>query len=444
MVRILLSLGIILTVFIGAMNASSAFFSDYESTTGNSLTAGAVDLKVANTSYYNGQFSSGTTWSLTDLTDEKFFNFTDVKPGDVGIDVIGLKIEGNDSWACADIHISKNDDNGSNEPELTDGDIPDNSGDNFDGELAQTIYFAIWRDDGDSVLEDNETVLTQGTAANILRDVTWPLADSTINTLGEPNGSPMTGDTLYHIAKSWCFGDMTIAPLGQDGKSDARTPTGPEGPGISCSGANAGNKTQTDLLTGDISFSVVQTRSNPNFICGQDPTPTPPASCEPVYGSSVVSSAQGTLKNGLPITDSLRTNPANALGVPDNQFFSIGKNGNITLSFASPISNLLGYDLTIRVHEITNGRDTYPEEKARVEVSQDGSTYIPIAQRASSEPGGGGDGITNIDFSGTGLPDIQYVKLFDDTNYAPHADTADGYDLDAIRGNCVAEESPLR
>src|SRR5690242_12142155 len=54
MKRIIMSLGAI--VFVGAMawGATGAFFSDTETSSGNTFTAGAIDLKVDSTSHYNG------------------------------------------------------------------------------------------------------------------------------------------------------------------------------------------------------------------------------------------------------------------------------------------------------------------------------------------------------------------------------------------------------
>ncbi|MDO8569266.1 MAG: TasA family protein [bacterium] len=85
MKKILLSLSMI--VFVGAVviGATGAFFSDTETSTGNTFTAGAIDLGVDNTSYYNGHLNQGTTWQIDwDLSEgipHQFFNFNDLKPG---------------------------------------------------------------------------------------------------------------------------------------------------------------------------------------------------------------------------------------------------------------------------------------------------------------------------------------------------------------------------
>ena len=51
-------------VFVGAVviGATGAFFSDTETSTGNTFTAGAIDLGVDNESYYNGAFNEETSW----------------------------------------------------------------------------------------------------------------------------------------------------------------------------------------------------------------------------------------------------------------------------------------------------------------------------------------------------------------------------------------------
>src|SRR3989338_6576139 len=126
MKKILLSLGMI--VFVGAVviGATGAFFSDSETSTGNTFTAGAIDLGVDNHSYYNGVLNPETTWRVTYDLDEggphQFFNFNDLKPGDWGEDTISLHVNNNDSWLCADVKLTSDDDNLPSEPEL---DVPD-------------------------------------------------------------------------------------------------------------------------------------------------------------------------------------------------------------------------------------------------------------------------------------------------------------------------------
>ncbi len=155
-------------------------------------------------------------------------------------------------------------------------------------------------------------------------------------------------------------------------------------------------------------------------------TCTPPCVVGPAHAAAVTAAAQGTLKDGSPITDATRTNPDNALGAADGVFFSLGKGGSVILTFSGNAMDVSGIDLVS--HEITNGRDGYPEEKAKVFVSQDNVTYVAAGEASSKDS----SGVTSLDFSSTGLPWIKYVKLVDDTDFSLHGDTADGYDLDAV------------
>jgi predicted ribosomally synthesized peptide with SipW-like signal peptide len=273
--RILLSFAV-LAVALGALSlgGTGAFFSDTESSRGNVFNAGDIDLKVDNESYYNGVLNASTTWQAKDLTIEKFFDFNDVKPADYGEDTISLHINTNDSYLCADVTLTSNDDNGINEPE-SEVDDTDGSG---NGELAQAVNFLWWGDDGDNVLESDETVISEGSIGalplNQPRSVT--LADSVENIwTGEPG--PVVGDTTYYIGKAWCFGDIAGAPLPQDDydspaddNNDNDTSGEPEDGGIHCNGAMLGNETQTDSLTADVTFSAVQSRNNATFRCAPE------------------------------------------------------------------------------------------------------------------------------------------------------------------------------
>lgn len=82
--KILTSLLVIGMMSSGVFALSQAFFSDTETSTGNVLSAGTIDLQIGNTSYYNGQESQNTSWSLDDINNKLFFNFIDIKPGDIG------------------------------------------------------------------------------------------------------------------------------------------------------------------------------------------------------------------------------------------------------------------------------------------------------------------------------------------------------------------------
>ena len=262
MKKILLSLAIIAVVGAVAVGVTGAFFSDTETSTGNTFTAGAIDLKVDSEQHYNGNVcvkneegeqpayiwegtasypvdgtACGGTWGQTaglDIVNEKFFDFGDIKPGDEGENTISLHVINNDAWVCAEVSNLASNDNGLTEPEglvdPTDG--PGN------GELDNVMVWNVWRDDGDNVWENEEQVLASGNPTNGV----LALYDSITG------GTPLTASTTAYLGVSWSL------------------------PALS------GNETQTDSLTGDISFRVEQARNNADFVCGtpiSSPTPTP-------------------------------------------------------------------------------------------------------------------------------------------------------------------------
>ena len=271
--KIALSVGMI--VFIGAVaaGATGAFFSDNETSTGNTFTAGAIDLKVDSQSHYNGntctQVTAGIfqwtgsssypvvgttcdgTWSLTDLGPKnKFFNFGDVKPGDQGEDTISLHIDNNPAWACAYIKTTSNLDNTYTQPEINAGDLSSTT-----GELAQNINFFAWLDNssatgtivGDNIWQVGEPILQSPVAlsATLGATTTLTLADG-------GTGTALPGGSTSYIGLGWCAGTLSVS---------TSTAT------WSCNGATMGNQAQTDSATADITFHVEQERNNPKFRC---------------------------------------------------------------------------------------------------------------------------------------------------------------------------------
>lgn len=274
MKKILLSIAMLGVVGAFSIGATTAIFSDEEASTGNTFTAGAIDLQIDNESYYNGELNKGTTWlELADLDDGNgpgeggeylFFDFGDVKPGDYGEDTISLHVQDNDSWLCVDVTLRSDDDNGLTEPEEGDGDATDGAG---NGELADAIDFIWWADDGDNVFEDDETLLPAGPLGNLDVDetATVALADSSVN-IWDGDG-PLPGDSVRYVGKAWCLGDLVTAPVAQ-GDNDPLVD-----PGFTCDGAPVNNVTQTDSMTADIVFYAEQSRHNDQFLCSGEPAP---------------------------------------------------------------------------------------------------------------------------------------------------------------------------
>src|SRR3989344_7986713 len=119
-------LGLMTAGAVGGMAflATGAFFSDTETSTGNFLQAGEIDLKIDNESYIDqGEglvASPDTTWGLQGGQDDPlglFFAFDDLKPGDLGEDTISIHLTSNPAWLCVDLDITGNSDMTCTEPE---------------------------------------------------------------------------------------------------------------------------------------------------------------------------------------------------------------------------------------------------------------------------------------------------------------------------------------
>jgi hypothetical protein len=140
------------------------------------------------------------------------------------------------------------------------------------------------------------------------------------------------------------------------------------------------------------------------------------------WADTVVSSSQGLMKNGLPVP-AIRSDATSALGIAegttiDGNFFSLGFGGNIVLGFDNGISS------GVFVFEETNALPNYPIEKAKIEISENGTTWVNA-------------GTVNQDGE-VKVPDVvncaKFVKITDisDSALMPD-DIADGYDVDGVQ-----------
>ena len=283
MKRILLSLGIMIVVAAAGITASTgAFLSDTETSVGNTFTAGAIDLKIDNESYYNGTVSEGTSWQLSDLGNGLlFFNFRDLKPDDEGEDTISLHVNNNDAYLCMDVTMTSNDDKSSNEPELDTSDPQDDPNNTWDGELGGLLNMFWWADDGDNVYEVGENSISGGvkTVLNLATSTPFSVAlADTANNVWTPNApGPISGGQTKYIGKAWCYGALTTQGIAQDGQGHLlNSVNGPlvRGTGVTCDGKTLGNESQTDGVTMDVAFRAMQARHNPNFFCGGQDTRT--------------------------------------------------------------------------------------------------------------------------------------------------------------------------
>ena len=224
----------------------AAFFYRTEATGFTFAMGNGFNLRIDSHALYNGVVQPGSTWALKNLVPgvDKFFNITDVKPGDHGENTISFHVN-KEAWICLDFENLKQKENGRNEPE----EHEDASGGTNQGELAAKTEFFAWYDDGDDVFEIGELPIfgssTPQAALQLFNNTTYALADAAA-------GMAFPANQTKYIGISWCFGNLTVNVL-------AAT--------ITCDGSFLGNETQTDSFSVDIGFRAVPKKDNTNFTC---------------------------------------------------------------------------------------------------------------------------------------------------------------------------------
>lgn len=278
MKKILGSVGMLALVGALVWGATGAFFSDTETSTGNTFTAGAIDLTVDNTCYYNITAENGqpncptqinnsettgidesvvTSWTATNLgAQHKFFWFNDVKPGDFGEDTISLHVD-NDAWLRLVIKDVTDLDNSCTEPEgqaemkNPDGSTSTTPGCSTNGELRESLLFSMWLDQG-------QTLGFQG-------------KKSETNQTGDPG----EGDNIRNFNEPTIISSGTIDPDGTAGNGVSEIWNLKDAGGLYLKGGETayfgidwilpgtvGNDTQTDSMSATMEFQVQQHRNN--------------------------------------------------------------------------------------------------------------------------------------------------------------------------------------
>lgn len=241
--------------------ATFAFFSDIETSSGNTFTAGSLDLRIDSECHYFlddndvgcGEGAAFGNWVESDLTPgvHTFFNFDDIKPGDEGENTISLHVYSNDAWGQ---FLIKN--------------VVDS------GELRENLLFNIWLDEGlvngfqcspnpgepgeaeceddlqegDNKQQEGEpTLITEGTideggethniweglaASYLINQCSGDGALSDECPGLAPDGR-MIGSITYYFGLGWILPEVT------------------------------GNEVQGDSLSATMEFQVVQARNNP-------------------------------------------------------------------------------------------------------------------------------------------------------------------------------------
>lgn len=315
MKKILLSSVIVVAAAAVVVGATTAFFSDTETSTGNTFTAGSIDLKVdSDCHYWNlvsydldvsglptipvyedvgcGTWNSNPEptgspvpvavgdWEEDDLgLIHRFFSFNDIKPGDRGEDTISLHVYDNDAWGRILMSLTGDDDNSCTEPEEESSDPACGAGE--DGELLEAMLpgFSMCLDQGS--IPGFQNINSAGVPF-------IPVPDPTEgdNICQDDEGRPWDLGAEKELSEvlagayfegGVCNETEEEVPLySADGHNDYGTCHGLAEDGRMVGSTTyyfalnwelplrTGNEVQTDSLSGDLSFEVEQHRNNPN------------------------------------------------------------------------------------------------------------------------------------------------------------------------------------
>ncbi len=128
---ILISLSVIAAVAAIAVGGTIAYFSDTETSTGNTFTAGSLDLIVDINSVVQNPLSG------------PIFEEPDMKPGDSGERTISITVDDNPACGFVNFNLTSDLDNSCTEPELVDEPA---CAQNPLGELNDNVVWTIWSD----------------------------------------------------------------------------------------------------------------------------------------------------------------------------------------------------------------------------------------------------------------------------------------------------------
>jgi predicted ribosomally synthesized peptide with SipW-like signal peptide len=216
MKRIFVSLSIIAAVAAIVIGGTIAYFSDTESSIGNTFTAGTLNLQLdKDGKWYDGQ-------------NVLMFEEGDVKPGDSGEETLSFHVDGNDAWLCKYLRVSSDKDNGCNEPEDLVDDTCGVPGVG-EGELDEKMDLLVWEDNGDNIYQEGEG---EGESERIIFK-------------GKASNLPGLLEAKETLAAS------TVAYIGIEWSVDS----------------GVGNIIQSDSLVVDGCFYAEQTKNNSTFVC---------------------------------------------------------------------------------------------------------------------------------------------------------------------------------
>ena len=175
-----------------------------------------------------------TLFGEKDLTsNDHFWMFDDVKPGDLGTNVISLHVDTNDAYACIMVANGVDLENEVLDPEEEFGDDMNST----DGELSRDMDVFVWEDTtNNGVYDPTEATVYVGPIATLLSDTRLELTGG--------------GPTSF-IGIAWCAGDLTVETGGA----------------FTCDGHGMVDDVQSDSYTADLVLYAEQVRNNEAFDC---------------------------------------------------------------------------------------------------------------------------------------------------------------------------------
>jgi len=287
MKKIIISLSIIAAAAAIVIGGTIAYFSDTETLTGNTFTAGSIDLKIDFDGYFN-QVANGIPnaghWDEKDLVagTNKFFNFSDLKPGDFGEGTISLHVYDNDAWGKMLITNVVDTGNTCVDPETevaADTDCYNQSvgTTEADGELRENLIFSACLDQGVTPGFQNrvgQTKVDSTEGDNICQSYEpVVITPGTIDTDGETH--EFWGALAAYRATLDSQNICDVTDSDGDGHADYGVCQGIARDGRLVGSTNyqlavmwnlpyaTGNEAQSDTLQATIQFQAVQHRNNP-------------------------------------------------------------------------------------------------------------------------------------------------------------------------------------
>lgn len=230
--RILISLSVIGAVAAIAVGGTIAYFSDTETSTGNTFTAGELDLIID---------IDGVQYNPLDRA---IFTATDMKPGDNGEETLSLHVD-NDACGFVSFALDSDLDNGCTEPEKIDEPTCTS---NDVGELNDQVNWVIWEDDGSTDGWDCPDWVPTCTADPQEGDNVYQPEYEEVLTYGPLDENKdwafggLKASDVHYYGFAWCFGTI-----------DPQT--------LVCDGSSVKNEAQTDSFSATMTITAEQYRN---------------------------------------------------------------------------------------------------------------------------------------------------------------------------------------